>query len=638
MKLRERVDLIPRQTFFDPAERRRVIISPCGHWIAFQSPINGVFNLWLASTEDPQTARPLTTFSDRHLCLTLTWAFDGHHILFSRDKMGDENFCIMSVSIHGGDPMCLTPKNEVKAYIQEISRIYPNEILVAHNKRSEKYFDLYKVSLEDGTSQLIEQNDQFNKLFTDSDFNLRLARRYTEHGDSEYLHRPNGKDWQRYALIPFEDSLTTRPVDFSEDGQTLFWIDSRGRDKSVVVAEHTQTRTSTILAEDPQADISSLLLHPHTQHPIAATATYARTNWHVIDPTFTSALTSIKDQFLGDIVVTSLSDDMEKILLAHVQDHQPIEYFCFDGKSGRSNHLFSSQPKLITLPLSRLSPIKIKVQDGLELMCYLSKPVQTEKPCPMVLLVHGGPWMRDYWGFNPTHQWLANRGYVVLSVNFRGSTGFGKAFTNASNKEWGGKMQTDLLDAVDWAIDKGIADPNRIAIMGGSYGGFAALTGLTQTPKKFACAVDLVGISNLLSFLDTIPEYWKTWKSVYKTRLGDFTTEEGRNFLKERSPLTHAERIEKPLLIIQGGKDVRVKPSESDQIVSTLQNHGIPVTYGLFHDEGHGVHKKHNRRAYHAVVELFLAKHLGGHYEPVGTDLEGSSLQLLAGRHLIDGL
>ncbi len=199
-------------------------------------------------------------------------------------------------------------------------------------------------------------------------------------------------------------------------------------------------------------------------------------------------------------------------------------------------------------------------------------------------------------------------------------------------------MQTDLIDAVDWAIGEGIADPNRIAIMGGSYGGFAALTGLTQTPKKFACAIDLVGISNLLSFLDTIPEYWKTWKSLYRTRLGDYTTEEGRAFLKERSPLTHVGKIEKPLLIVQGGKDVRVKPPESEQIVSAMQDHGIPVTYGLFPDEGHGIQKMHNRRAYHAMVELFLAKHLGGQQEAVGTDLEGSSLQILAGRDLIDGL
>ncbi|KZK97501.1 MULTISPECIES: S9 family peptidase [unclassified Pseudovibrio] len=638
MQLKERTRLIPRKTFFDPIERRLVKISPCGQWIAFHAPINGVHNLWLACIEDPQTARPLTSFTDRHLGLTLEWAFDGHHILFSRDQSGDENFCIMSVSIHGGDPVYLTPKVGAKAYLQEISRKHPNEILVAHNVRTKKHFDLYRVSLCTGASQLIMQNDRFAGFFTDSNFNVRLARRYTDNGEVEYLHRPDGKDWQRYTLIPFEDSLTTRPVEFSEDGQTLFWIDSRGRDKAAALAENTQTRAIAVLAQDSQADISNLLLAPHTQRPLAAKATFTRTNWKGIDPQFESVLSAFKELFAGDIEISSLSENADKLIIAHVQDNQPVEFYCYDTSTGKSTFLFVTQPKLQDLPLVRMSPAIVKTRDGLDLVCYLSRSVKAEEPHPMVLLVHGGPWMRDSWGIHPTHQWLSNRGYAVLSVNFRGSTGFGKSFINASKNEWGGKMQTDLLDAVDWAIGEGTADPNRIAIMGGSYGGFAALTGLTQTPKKFACAIDLVGISNLLSFLDTIPEYWKTWKSLYRTRLGDYTTEEGRAFLKERSPLTHVGKIEKPLLIVQGGKDVRVKPPESEQIVSAMQDHGIPVTYGLFPDEGHGIQKMHNRRAYHAMVELFLAKHLGGQQEAVGTDLEGSSLQILAGRDLIDGL
>ncbi|MBZ9603309.1 alpha/beta hydrolase family protein [Phyllobacterium chamaecytisi] len=285
-----------------------------------------------------------------------------------------------------------------------------------------------------------------------------------------------------------------------------------------------------------------------------------------------------------------------------------------------------------------MEPVIVKARDGLELVCYLSRPSIASGPLPIVLVVHGGPWMRDRWGLNPTHQWLANRGYAVLSVNFRGSTGFGKAFLNAANKEWGGKMQTDLIDAVDWAVSEGIADPDRIAIMGGSYGGYAALAGLTLTPDKFACAVDLVGISNLLTFLDTIPEYWKTRKSVYRSRLGDFSTEEGRRFLEERAPLNHVDRIERPLLIVQGANDVRVKASESEQIVSAMQRHGIPVTYVLYPDEGHGVQRMENRRSYHAVVEAFLAQHLGGLCEPAGDDLAGSSIRFLAGRELIDGL
>ena len=638
MELMEEVCLIPRRTFFDPFERLLVRISPCGQWIAFKAPINGVLNLWLMGSEDPKSARPLTSFSDRHIGLTLRWSPDSSRILISRDQIGDENFHILSVPVDGTDPVALSPKTGVKAFLQEPPTKHTDEVLIAHNQRTTKRFDLYRVSLITGSSQLIEKNDQFAGFFTDSNFNVRLARRYTEKGEIEYLHRSDGKEWQRYSLIPFEDSLTTRPIEFSKDGQTLFWIDSRGRDKAVAMAEDVQTRTTTLLAQHPQADVSNLLLHPLTNYPLAASATYARADWLPIDPDLEQTLSYLEETFSGDIDITSMSNDTQKLVFAHMQDNKPVEYFNFNRATREAISLFSAQPKLSNLPLANMSSVVMKTRDDLDLVCYLSQPVNAEKPCPMVLLVHGGPYMRDIWRLDPIHQWLANRGYAVLSVNFRGSTGFGKTFVNASTKEWGGKMQTDLLDAADWAIEKGIADPNRICIMGGSYGGFAALTGLTQTPKKFACAVDLVGISNLMSFLNTIPDYWKTWKTVYKNRLGDYTTEEGRAFLKERSPLTHVSRIEKPLLIVQGGQDVRVKASESEQIVSAMQAQNIPVTYALFPDEGHGIQKMHNRRAYYAIVEQFLAQHLGGKAEPVGTDFEGSSLQFPAGRELIEGL
>jgi dipeptidyl aminopeptidase/acylaminoacyl peptidase len=256
----------------------------------------------------------------------------------------------------------------------------------------------------------------------------------------------------------------------------------------------------------------------------------------------------------------------------------------------------------------------------------------------MVLLVHGGPWSRDVWWLSPAHQWLANRGYAVLSVNFRGSTGFGKAFVNAANLEWAGRMHDDLIDAVDWAIAADIADPDRVAIMGTSYGGYAALVGLTFTREKFACAIDIVGISNLVTFLNTIPEYWTPWKSLWKVRMGDYTTEAGQLFLEERSPLNRADRIVRPLLIGQGANDVRVKTSESEQIVAVMQRHGIPVTYVYYPDEGHGFRRPENRRSFAAVAEAFLAAHLGGRCEPVGDDFNGSTIEFRAGRELISGL
>jgi dipeptidyl aminopeptidase/acylaminoacyl peptidase len=254
------------------------------------------------------------------------------------------------------------------------------------------------------------------------------------------------------------------------------------------------------------------------------------------------------------------------------------------------------------------------------------------------LLVHGGPWARDVWGLYPDHQWLADRGYAVLSVNFRGSTGFGKAFVNAANLEWAGKMHDDLIDSVDWAIAQGIADPARVAIVGGSYGGYAALVGLTFTPEKFACAVDLVGISNLVTFLNTIPEYWISWKPLWKARVGDYTTEAGLRLLEERSPLGRADRIVRPLLIGQGANDTRVKASEPEQIVAAMQRHGIPVTYVSYPDEGHNLGRPENLRSFKAVTEAFLAVHLGGRCEPVGDDFAGSTIEFKVGRELIPGL
>jgi len=287
-----------------------------------------------------------------------------------------------------------------------------------------------------------------------------------------------------------------------------------------------------------------------------------------------------------------------------------------------------------------MEPVVIRGRDGLELVSYLSRPrgAPPAKRLPMVLLVHGGPWSRDVWGLHVSHQWLANRGYAVLSVNYRGSTGFGKAFVNAANLEWAGKMHDDLIDAVDWAIAHEIADPARVAIMGTSYGGYSALVGLTFTPEKFACAVDLVGISNLVTWLNTIPEHWMTWKSLMKGRVGDYTTDAGLRFLERRSPLNRAGQIVRPLLIGQGANDVRVKVAESDQIVAAMQRHGVPVTYVYYSDEGHGLGRPENRSSFAAVVEAFLAAHLGGRCEPVGDDFANSTIEFRVGRELVPQL
>ncbi len=367
----KQTDLLPRRAFFDPLERRLVRISPDGEWIAFRAPIDGVFNLWLARIDDPDAARPITTFSDRSIGPDVAWAFDNRHVLISRDEYGDENFCILNVDVHTDEARPLTPISGVKAYIQQLSRNLPNEVLIAHNGRSKQYFDLYRMSLDTGVGVLAEQNDEFQGYVTDGNFEVRLARRYTEDGEREYLHRDETGTWGRYALVPFEDSLTTWPVDYSDDGTELFWIDSRGRDKAVVIAEDTETRAVRVLAEDHQADIDSLLLDPRTRRPIAAASTFTRTKWAVLDPRFAPAFDALAGQLSGDITFSGVSDDTEKLVLAHIQDRRPPEFFCFDRKTGNAKRLFSAQPKLESVPLANMTPVIVKARDGLELVCYL---------------------------------------------------------------------------------------------------------------------------------------------------------------------------------------------------------------------------------------------------------------------------
>ena len=407
-----------------------------------------------------------------------------------------------------------------------------------------------------------------------------------------------------------------------------------------MVAQDLESGTTRVLAEDRRADFTELLLDPITERPVAAARSFERVAWQVLDPDYGDDFDYLTGQSRGDLTITSMSQDRRQWIVAYQYDDAPLEYFHYDRAARQARRLFSSTPAWEGLPFVAMEPVIVRARDGLELVCYLSRPrdAQATTQLPMVLLVHGGPWTRDLWGLYANHQWLANRGYAVLSVNYRGSTGFGKAFVNAANLEWAGKMHDDLIDAIDWTIAHKIADPARIAIMGTSYGGYSALVGLTFTPEKFACAVDLVGVSNLVSFLNTIPEYWTTWKSLWKVRVGDYTTEAGLRFLQERSPLNRADRIARPLLIGQGANDVRVKASESEQIVAAMQQHGIPVTYVYYSDEGHGLGRPENRRSFAAVAEAFLAAHLGGRCEPVGDDFENSTIEFKVGRELIPGL
>ncbi len=648
----DNVPIIPRETLFSDPERSRVRMSPDGELLAYIAPLDGVRNVWVAPVDEPDEAEPVTFVDDRDIA-DYRWAWTGEHIIYSRDDDGDENFRLYSVEIasdHGGetdprdyDRVGLTPEKDVQARIQAVSPDHPETIVVGLNERDPQLHDLYTVDITSGERELLYQNEGFVGFLLDHDYQLRYGEAPAPDGGSQIMERA-GDDWELYADVPLEDDITTGTVGVNAAGDTLYMIDSRNRDTAALTATEVETGDSEVLFEDERADVSEALPHPETGEVQAAASNYKRTEWTVLDDAIAEDIELLESEIEGEIEVLTRTEDDSTWLVAGIVDDGPVEYYLYDGDE--LEFLFTNEPELENEPLAPMHALTIETRDGLEMVSYLTLPAWTDsagdgvpdEPVPMVLQVHGGPWARDTWGLNPTHQWLANRGYAVLSVNFRGSTGFGTEFLNAGNKEWGAAMQEDLIDAVEWAVEAGVADEDRIAVSGASYGGYAALAGLTFTPEVFAAGVSQVGPSNLVTLLESIPPYWEPQIEMFANRVGDHRTEEGRELLEERSPLNHVERIERPLLIAQGANDPRVPQSESDQIVEEMVDSDIPVTYALYPDEGHGLARSANALSFTAVTEAFYAEHLGGRQEPIGDDFEDSSLSIEEGLEYVPGV
>ena len=661
--------LIPREVLFGNPDKAALRVSPDGKHIAFLAPVNGVLNVWVAPAENPDAARAVTRDTKRGVQIYF-WAYTSQHLLYLQDDGGDENWKVHVVDLATDADRDLTPFDTIpgpdgqpvrlpngkplrpSAQIENVSHRFPESVLIGLNTRDPRYHDLYRLDIRTGALTLLQQNPDFAGFVTDDDYQVRFATRVTKDGGTEILKAagpaagPEGiREWAPYQTVGMEDSLTTYPLGFDRSGRVLYMKDSRGRDTAAVTAVNLDTGTTQVLAADPRADATRVMAHP-TEGTIQAVAfNYTRTEWTVLDPAVQADLDYLKTVAPGDVVVTSRTLDDRIWTVAFLLDNGPARSYVYDRAARRATFLFTNRKALEGLPLARMHPVIVRSRDGLNLVSYLTLPREADpgdgrprQAVPLVLSVHGGPWARDSWGLDPEHQWLANRGYAVLSVNFRGSTGFGKHFVNAGNREWAAKMHQDLLDAVDWAVREGIAQRDRICIMGGSYGGYATLVGLTFTPTAFTCGVDIVGPSNLITLLNTIPPYWEPGIAQFTERVGDHRTEEGRAFLESRSPLTFVDRIQRPLLIGQGANDPRVKQSESDQIVSAMQKKGIPVTYVLYPDEGHGFVRPENRLSFNAVVEGFLSQHLGGRFEPVGNDFRGSTITVPSGADNVPGL
>jgi dipeptidyl aminopeptidase/acylaminoacyl peptidase len=595
---------------------------------------------------------------------------DSTSVLYIQDKAGDENFLLYQVDLVSGDERTLTPFESTRARVIGSSHTLKDQLLVGLNNRDARYHDVYRLNLATGALELVMQNDGYAGFLADDSLTLRWAIRQNAAGGSDMFEIVEGHvaETPRESTT-LEDAMTTGLAGYTTDGKTLYWLDSRGRDTGALIAEDVETGARTVIAEDARADIGGTLRNPVTGRVEAYSVNYLKNEWIALEPEIEQALGFLRGRLEGQFGVQSRTDADDKWLVWHDPLTGPTRTLLYDRVAGTLEELYVTRPELEGAPLQPMHPVEIPSRDGLTLVSYLTLPPASEcvstssaptdvgegsapeparpepvegpapqAPLPMVLLVHGGPWARDGYGFNRMHQLFANRGYAVLSVNFRGSTGFGKAFVNAGNLEWGAKMHDDLLDAVEWAIGRGIAQRDKVAIMGGSYGGYATLAGLTFTPEVFACGVDIVGPSNLETLLETIPPYWAPLVKQFHQRMGNPETPAGLQLLRDRSPLHKADRIVRPLLIGQGANDPRVKQSESDQIVAAMQKHGIPVTYVVFPDEGHGFARPENNIAFTAIAEAFLASCLGGRAEPFDGEVAKSTAEIQTGEALVRGL
>lgn len=638
--------LIPRAALFGNPVKSSAQLSPDGKWLSWMAPVNGVMNVWVAPADKPEAAKSITESKDRPIPQHF-WSGNSEQVLFVKDNAGDENFRLYGVNVNSGKQQDFTPFDKVRVRMLGGSRTRLDEVLVGINNRDPRWHDVHLLNLKTGELKLVMQGDGFAGFQADDALQVRLGARPNAAGGVDYVKIQDGKPADKPFLSTNLEDSSTSPLGFTADGKTLYWMDSRERDTTAVFAEDVASGKRTLVGEDARADLGSTIRHPVTGVVQAYAVDYLTTEWKFTDAALKADFEWLQKQLgKGEVIVASRTRADDKWIVSIDPVSKVAATYLYDRKAKKLNALYIARPELQNAPLQPMQAIEIKARDGLVLPSYLTLPPGADKngdgkadrAVPMVLYVHGGPWARDGYGYNGAHQWLANRGYAVLSVNFRASTGFGKKFLNAGNMQWGKTMHNDLLDAVDWAVKQGVANADKVAIMGGSYGGYAALAGLTFTPTTFACAVDIVGPSNLETLLGTIPPYWEAGKKQMYSRMGDPTTDEGKAILRAASPLYKADQIVRPLLIGQGANDPRVKQAESDQIVQAMQAKKIPVTYVLYPDEGHGFAKPNNRIAFNAVSESFLGQCLGGRVEPLGETVRQSTAQVVTGAEHVPGL
>jgi len=608
--------LVPRSVLFGNPERSAPAISPDGSLLAYLAPDQGVLNVWvrtLGKTDD----RVVTSDRKRGI-RNFEWQYDSRNILYAQDKDGDENWHVYQTNIASKQTKDLTPFEKSRADLLSFEPGYPDTVLIQSNQRDAKVFDVYRMKLKTGEMTLDTQNPGDVQGWTaDHDLQIRAAQVTTDDGGTLIRVRADVKSpWRELIKWGPEETLGN-VVNFTPDNKSLWIITSLDANAARLISVDLATGKRTVVAEDPHFDVADTVEQPKNHQLQAVVFLRERRDFQIVDQDLQAdfdALHKVRDADISNIS-RDLKDD--KWIVTFEGDDSPVYYYVYDRATKNATMLFSNRPALEKYKLAKVQPIEYTARDGMKIYGYLTTPAGADaKNLPMVVFPHGGPWGRDLWGYDPYAQWLANRGYAVLQPNFRASTGYGKQYLNAGDRQWAGAMHTDLLDGKDWVVQKGIADSKKVCIMGGSYGGYATLAGVAFSPDAFTCGVDIVGPSNLNTLLKTIPPYWSTFLAIFHKRMGA-----DEEFLKSQSPLFKADQIKVPLLIGQGKNDPRVNQAESDQIVAAMRKNGKPVEYYVFLDEGHGFARPENRMAFNAASEEFLAKYLGGRFEPP-TDAE----------------
>ncbi|MEO8573461.1 MAG: S9 family peptidase [Pyrinomonadaceae bacterium] len=632
--LAQQPPLIDREIFFGNPEYAGAQISPDGKYISFIKPLKDVRNVWVKGVDEPfEKARPLTAETKRPVS-GYFWSWDSKYILFTKDNDGDENFNVFAVDPSGvraagaevPAPTNLTNAKGVRTTIYEVPETDPDFIYIGINDRDKAWHDLYKVQISTGNKTLLRENkDRLTGWIFDNTGKVRLATRSAQDGTTEVLRVYGDKFTSVYSCGVFENC---GPVAFAKDNKRVYMVTNKSsregsRDLIQLVLFDPETGREELVEQDPmgRVDFGNVSFSNVTKEIIATTYDDDRVRVYFKDKNFEKDYNLIKKR-LGDreIAFGSSTKDESKLVVSTFSDVDPGTVWIFDRKTKNLSTLYTVREKIDRKALSPMTPVRYKSSDGLEIPAYLTIPKGTSgKNLPVVVVPHGGPWGRDSWGYSSMAQFLANRGYAVLQPNFRASTGYGKKFLDSGNNQWGEKMQDDITWGVKYLIDQGIADPKRVGIMGGSYGGYATLAGVTFTPDLYAAAVAIVAPSNLNTLLGAIPPYWESIRMVFAKRMGDYNTPEGRAQLERQSPLNHVAKIKTPLMVVQGANDPRVNKREADQIVIALRERGYPVQYLLADDEGHGFQRPVNNMAMFAAGEKFLAKYLGGRYQETMT-------------------